>query len=194
MANERERGYFGQQDVLTLTKRQTSLTVSALILMLFFVFMAGYFWGKRSAFGEFVQRASQDSFADQIYYASLSCAYGDQQPSEQEELASEEEMPDEKDQPEKNMPVEERSSDLFYAQLVGFGTQRAAQQCVARLVKKGITTLLKKRFSTTAQGKRITWYQVVTPPFADKEKLDTLVQQIKRLEKIKNHVRIVTAA
>lgn len=189
--NEREMGYFQRQDVLTLTKRQTSLIVSALILLFFFVFMAGYFFGKRTVLGEFVQRATQDSFADQIYYASLSSSYDDQASSEQEERV----VPTEIDRSE-NVPNDEPQSandKFFYAQLVGFGTEPAALQCVERLAQKGIKVHVKKKLSKTAQGRHIAWYQVVTPSFEKINELDALVQQIKRLEKIKNNVRIVSS-
>lgn len=80
----------------------------------------------------------------------------------------------------------------FYAQLIGFGSEPAAQTFVKRMKKKSIPLEIKQRESFTAHGKRRVWYQVVTRTFEDKELLAKLVDRISKEEKIVG-VQIVTA-
>lgn len=40
---------------------------AAFLLILFFVFMAGYYWGKKSAIEQLSHQFDQESFADRVY-------------------------------------------------------------------------------------------------------------------------------
>jgi len=55
-----------------LTGRQVSWSVSSGIMLCFFVFISGYFLGKKKAVEKFYKKIEQDSFADQIYYSMCS--------------------------------------------------------------------------------------------------------------------------
>lgn len=80
--------------------------------------------------------------------------------------------------------------DEYYAQLVGFGTARAAQQFVQRLSRKEIPVIVKKRQSRTTRGRFVSWYQVVTEKFDDKAELEALIAKLQHEEKL-NDVRII---
>ncbi len=83
-----------------------------------------------------------------------------------------------------------RIEKKYYAQLIGFGTQQAAQRFVKKLAKKQIPVEIVKHCSRTAQGKTINWYQVVTMPYEDKQQLLNLVDSVQKTEKIQD-ARIV---
>ena len=50
-----------------LNQRQLSLLVAGLLALSFFIFISGYFLGKKRAAEEFSYKADQESLADQIY-------------------------------------------------------------------------------------------------------------------------------
>lgn len=73
-------------------------------------------------------------------------------------------------------------SRRYYAELIGFGTEQAAQAFVKRVKKSGIVVVSKKRLSKTARGKKIVWYQVVTEPYADQTALRDVVALLEKKE------------
>jgi cell division protein FtsN len=79
----------------------------------------------------------------------------------------------------------------FYAQIAGFGTSQAAQALVNKLAKHEIKSVVNKRQSKSGRGRKVTWYQVVTPAYADKQKLTYETERIKQIAHIKD-VRIVS--
>jgi len=72
----------------------------------------------------------------------------------------------------------------YYAQLIGFGSARNAQQFAQKLSRKEIPVLVKKRQSRTARGRFVSWYQVVTEKFNDRQELEALIARLEREEKI----------
>jgi septal ring-binding cell division protein DamX len=82
-------------------------------------------------------------------------------------------------------------STQYYAQLIGYGTKKAADSFAQKLQRKGVSVLVKIRRSQTAQGRKTTWYQVVTKTFSDRKALESLTQSIAHDEKIKG-IRIIT--
>ena len=73
-----------------------------------------------------------------------------------------------------------------YAQLIGFGTKKAAQIFVARLKKQNIPVILKTNISKTASGKQKVWYQAITPTYNSYEELQEQIAKIKHLERIRD--------
>lgn len=170
-----------EQDVLILTKRQVSMIVAAATLLLFISFLVGYFWGKGRAVEQFMQNVDNHLFADQAYSASLAPV-----PPASEERGSHEQgvtgNQTRQHQPESPQPS---TRALYYAPLVGFGSESYARQFVARLAAKGISAVeIKKRKSVTVKGKVTYWYQVVTQPSADQRQLEQMIKKIRRFEKI----------
>jgi len=80
--------------------------------------------------------------------------------------------------------------ERYYAELIGFGTHRAANKFVEKLKKRNFSVVLKKRKSKTSKGKTIVWYQVVTEKFDNKNDLIAFVDILKDKEKLKG-VRII---
>jgi len=63
---------------LFLSARQISWLLSSFIILSFFVFLSGYFLGKKKAADKFYNKVSQDSFSDQIYYSVCSMYENDE--------------------------------------------------------------------------------------------------------------------
>jgi hypothetical protein len=55
-----------EKNSLFIPTRQVSAFVALAIFLLGVVFMSGYFFGKKQMVDQFVVKAEQDSFADQI--------------------------------------------------------------------------------------------------------------------------------
>jgi len=202
-----------------LTNRHVSWALSFFIISSFFVFISGYFLGKKKAVEKFYNKIDQDSLADHIYYSVCSIYDADksskqestEDPSNDLELAKDslaegdsakktvdaqnvaiEEKNNKTQPPQKEVVIDDckASNDNFYAELIGFGTLRAANKFSEKLKKQGFSVVVKKRISRTARKKRITWYQVITEKFDNKSDLMAFVDIIKDKERLKG-VRIV---
>ncbi len=199
-----------EKNGLFIPTRQVSACVALAISLLSVVFMTGYFFGKKQMVDQFVVKAEQDSFADQIY-ASL-CALYDQDSESITTMAQRDKTPiviqEEAIEKKASAVIQPEKSDIptqvsivadsdrgvsslqYYAQLIGYGTKKAADSFVQKLQKKGVPALVKIRRSQTAQGRKTTWYQVVTKPFSDRKALELLTQSIAHDEKIKG-IRVI---
>jgi cell division protein FtsN len=176
---------------LFIPNRQLSFIVALLLLLAFSLFMIGYFLGKKKAVEPFVHNIQQEAFADQVYTTMLSSAHI-QKPIKNNDI----ELINH-DINEQNVvvaPVAQIISDNmlqdiqeqhYYAQLIGFGTEKAAQLFVKKLATKGIETEVKKRISKTAKGQTSYWYQVITAPYANKNDLSAIVDKLIKEENIK---------
>lgn len=187
---------------IRLTNRQISGLIALVVFLALGSFSAGYFWGEKKSAERFLQRIGQESFGDQVY-SSICSLYESDNESEARsengnengvaELASTDNASSElsADENEKNEQEEITPDVVYYAQLVGFGTIVKAKQFVERLAKKGMTAHLRERKGKTARGKSMSWYQVVTEPYRDKDELIALVEKVKLEERL-HDVRIVT--
>lgn len=201
-----------------LTNRQLSLVVATIILIGFFVFMAGYFLGQKKALQQFSNKLELDSFSDKIYssmyalYDSKGVPTDDDESeggsSDIEDTGISEQSPvkvvDNKKTsyvnpetphqavPLKNeTPVPEKPQEQFYAQLAGFGSSSSAYAFASRLNKHTTMVHVKKHVSKTAKGKERCWYQVTTKPFNTKEAAMSFVERVKREEHLKD-VRLIS--
>lgn len=185
---------------LWFDNRRISWFVSLGILVCFFSFMAGYFIGQRKALERVAHTVEQDSLADQIS-SSLYSLYDTKVNGEEAddvdvsgELALEMTSTNTGALSEEHVAGESavvEPSERYYAQLVGFGTAKAANAFARRLQNKSMPVKVNTRRSKSAKGKIISWYQVVTHPFDTKDELETLVEKISKEERIKG-VNIVT--
>lgn len=186
---------------LFIPNRQLSLVVSGCIAMLFLSFMTGYFFGGQHAAQDFMHHVSHASFNDQMS-ASL-CALtkectivdaasnDDSENSIEDDSSFQECVRNNVDEALQTQEVEAKQSDKrYYAQLIGFGTQQAAQRFAKKLENQHIPVEINKHSSRTAKGKTIHWYQVITLPYDNKQKLLTLVNTIQKAEKIQD-IRII---
>lgn len=181
--------------VLALDRTSVSRMVAASSMVFFFVFITGYFWGKKHAAEAFTTAVTQEAITDrmQMAFASIDSNISDLEvatvsdnvsplPSEIETVGNEENILKREPAPE---------GKTYYAQLVGFGAARNAKRFVQKLADRGITQInMTSRTSRMRNGKKRTWYQVVTAPFDDHAQLVSLVDRIKEVEKL-HDVRIV---
>jgi hypothetical protein len=209
---------------LFVPNRQLSLIVAGLLFLAFSIFMTGYFLGKKNVVEQFSEKIQQEAFADQVYTSVLAAAQENEQNTNNGIVIADAdaiEMPGNlvdqtinssfapisysakatKDTQEiisslaENALSQEVSSAHYYAQLIGFGTEKAAQLFVNKLAIKGIETEVKKRTSKTVKGRTSYWYQVVTTTYTNKNELMVLVDKIAKEENIKDaSIRISSPA
>lgn len=67
-----------------LTNRHISLVVAALMILSFFVFLSGYFFGKKKTVDKFYNKVDQESLADHVFY-SVCANYGAEEVDENQE-------------------------------------------------------------------------------------------------------------
>ena len=190
---------------LRLSLRHTTAYSAAAVVLLGITFFGGYFFGKKQMAEQLIMKIDQDSFADQIY-SSLCALYDSDKSLPGELLVTEGEAtePTEtaalvdmiatttKEELATTLePMNEVNTPSYFAELIGYGTRKAAEQFVQKMNKKAIPVELKERKSVTAQGKKREWYQVVTGLYKNRENLERITDRLAREEKI-NGIRIVT--
>lgn len=178
-----------------ITNRQASSASAILVLSLVLLIIVSYIWGQKRAIQEFTSKMIDDSFADKInysYYSLYGSQFGndndvDDSSAEEDEDFQEELKPEQESSEaltiKKSAVI--KNSKNYYAELVGFGSIKSAQQFHDRCIKKGYLVEIKPRQSKGAKGKVVIWYQVVTMPFEDKSQLEVLVDKIKKSEHLK---------
>jgi hypothetical protein len=187
---------------LFIPNRQLSIIVAGCIAILFFSFITGYFLGNQHAAQDFMHHIDRVSLNDQVS-ASL-CAFAKEcsTPQMNEDTTIElEETLHADDTSVKECVVAnadvststepETEKQQYYAQLIGFGTQPAAQRFAKKMENRHISVEINKHSSRTAKGKTIHWYQVVTTRYDNKQQLLDLVNSIQKAENIQD-IRIVT--
>lgn len=180
--------------VLILERKVAVRAVAVLIFIGFFIFLAGYFLGKKHVAQKYLSKIEQEAFADQVNVA-LNKFFDASKPSTELADTAEEAMPLASDSSSSSvMPetctaplalaqVEKPSTMKYQGQLLG-GSQKVVRSFADRLAKKGIEIEVKRRVGKTSRGKNIVWYQAVTPVFSTKKDLDMLIVAIQKTEKI----------
>lgn len=172
---------------LIISPRDLYYGVAALLCAALFIFMSGYFLGKKRVLEELAAQYDDESFADKVYqsFASLADASGDDAASAEGEASEGEETADQAatpaaEQSQQKATLEKPALEhASYAQLCGFGTKQAAELYVDRVKRRGITVTIVERKSVSKKGRAIVWYQVVTQVM-DKPELEELVQKLKK--------------
>lgn len=198
---------------LYLTMRQVSGLISALLLLMFFVFMGGYFLGQKKVLEQFSSKLEQDSLSDKIYsslYAMYDTPENDESDTDQNDAGTDDltdqlkvtdaqsvkpghEIQKESDQ-NKTVQHNNSASEIkkqYYAQLAGFGSAQPAYAFAEKLNKQAKIALVKKHESKSAKGRIRYWYQVITKLYESKEQLTQVVAKIKQEERLKD-IRIVS--
>lgn len=192
-------------DTIVVEKRHVSWFIAGILCACLLTFVSGYFWGKRAAIEQFCQHVEGESFADQIYAAmslNIENEGESEKNTEEQDEAAITEAP-EQDNDIDDVEVAKKTSPVsgvlassasqnshWYAQLIGFKTRQEASIFCARLAKRDIPVIIKEHVSTTARGKKITWFQVVTEMFDSKAKLEKLTDALAYEEKI-HGIRII---
>lgn len=194
---------------ISLSNRQASLLLAAGLLVLFFSFITGYFWGKRNAISQFCMSVEQSSFADRIYTSM--CELSETElPTTQDTVAASEpaietavaadDALDEHVEPAASISqdlngqqavtgvavahTDAEAGVAYHAQLIGYGSQQQAEKFVQKLRKKNVDAHVDTKISKSAKGKTRSWYQVVTKDFVSKNELEALVARISKEEKL----------
>ncbi len=197
LGNDEKECHCSTNQGLFVPNRQLSFIVAGLLFVFFSLFMCGYFLGKKNVISQLSEKLEQDAFADHIYTTVIAT-----QAETQKDVAPiataiatveiTETLPQAINQEIVSESVgllsgsEKLSADRYYAQLIGFGTEKAAQLFIKKLAAKGIETEMRKRSSKTAHGKTSHWYQVVTIAHNNKDDLLALVEKIAKEENIKD--------
>ncbi|MCL4360978.1 SPOR domain-containing protein [Candidatus Dependentiae bacterium] len=173
--------------------QQLAQAIALILISTFFIFIAGYYWGKKSALENFSAQFEQDSFADKVSYSL--CSLYDQPDSETD---SETANQDSESQDSESSDSENAGDDLtdnqanaYLAQLAGFGSNITAKKFVDLLKQKGFKVNIAEKKSRTSKGKIITWYQVVTDYFSDEKELLKFIDKINKISKLTD-VKVVT--
>jgi hypothetical protein len=166
---------------LFIPNRHLSILIALFMSIFVGTFLVGYFWGKRIALGSLIEKVTKDSFADQIYTSV--CSLYDQYPesSTTDQISVSPEEASETEQ----LSTAEKPEKQYYAQVIGFGDIKNAQDFVARAKHKGFELTVEKKVSKTTKGKSIVWYQVVTAPVVNYDEMKNIVDRISKEEKIK---------
>ncbi len=181
--------------VLALNRTAVSRLVAVGSLVCFFIFVAGYFWGKKHATESFMSAVAEEATVDrlQVSLNTIAPVGGpvDSMVDAMEETTAPSPEVGLQEQAQEQEPESNESGKKYSAQLVGFGTARNADQFIKKLARHGISEVeVSSRTSRMNGGKKRTWYQVVTKPFADHQRVVALVDRIKQVEKL-HDVRII---
>ncbi len=185
-------------DYLIIHRKSISRLAAVFLLGSFFIFVTGYFFGKKKLAEEFSSLVEQTNFSDQINFALTSLYDKNARQTKETEApfvatittpALQENKTIVQEASQEPLAKENASQKKFLAQLLG-GTQKNVTEFTQRLAKHGIAIDVRKRFSKTTRGNKIVWYQAVTPSFENEGELMALVSKIKKLEKI-NDIQII---
>lgn len=187
---------------LFIPNRHLSFIVAGLLFLSFFLFMTGYFLGKKTMAAHFSDKIQQEACADQIYTSvliadnhepiiqasNIVCSLDNCSPlgNDKNKIESSVELCNSIDQTLVSLEHTGDNNINCYAELIGFLTEKAAQVFVKKLAAKGIETEIKKRVSKTVKGRTSYWYQVVTTIYSNKNDLVALVNKIIKEEHIKD--------
>jgi hypothetical protein len=118
-----------------LTLQQVSYFAAGCIITAFFIFIAGFYWGKKSITEVVLEEVAERLLTDKIH-AALYKTYEKAQ-------------------------SEPRAQDMYSLHFGMFSTHKAAQACANKLKALDCPVQIEQRSSTTAQGKHSLWYEVV---------------------------------
>jgi hypothetical protein len=193
---------------LRLTESQIRSTVAIAIVVVVFLCVMSYHWGKKKAYEEFADTCRSEELSDKISMAI--CQMNADAAQAPEESASEKKTESHSSeiapaisgasvqsmpavQEQKNTVSSEAHPKLYQALLIGFKDLDSAQQYQKKLEKRGIGVKILPRTSTSKRGATRTWYQVVSVP-ADHKDTMNLVEQLQVEEHLHGSTIIACAS
>ena len=159
------------EQYIQLTIQQVSRIAAGLIMSSFFIFIAGYYWGKKSVTEQTLEEVAERVLTDKIYAA----LYKEVNKEVHKETHQETHEADKEVTQEKTL-----DTTAYYIHVGMFTTQKAAQACVQKLKDIDCAATIQQRLSTTAQGKQYAWYEVVTNAYATRAAIEVLQAQIQK--------------
>ncbi len=189
-----------------ITKKQASITTAIILFLFLALFISGFFVGKKSSIEEFSNKLLNGSFEDQAKYSFYSLYGGNSSGEENEEGDSDSEYDEDQQENDdedmikseienqkitENSIVADNAQTKYVAELIGFGSESAANQFAKKVQKKGYNVHIRQRKSIMPRNKSVRyWYQIVTDEYSDKSKLEDLVEKLKITENL-NGVKII---
>lgn len=182
---------------LIVNRKIASIGAALVVLTGMLTFIAGYFWGYRKAMDGIQLNITQQAFADQVSYA-VNNVVDDAVKAEVSIDQSNLPLTDIEPITLAAAPILEMKPDLpetaalnadsavYYAELIGFGHLKKAQAFMEQAKQKGYPVLMRKRTGRSGNGKKITWYQIITENMTDRDRLVKLVDSIQQTEKLQN--------
>lgn len=179
---------------LFIPNRQLSGLVAGLLFLFFCFFMAGYFIGKKYIIEQFVQDMHTISLQDSVVLTknnydivtdAIAVTHDEKNGPCEDSHDCVVQLSDVATISQDGA-VSDKKEQKYYAQLIGFGTEKAAEQFVKRTSTYGFVTEVKKRVSKTVKGRVSYWYQVVTAPYANKNDLLCVVDTLVKKERLKD--------
>lgn len=173
---------------LKISQKEAGHVVALFIVIGFFLFVAGYFLGKKKMLEEISEQHDR-SFIEKVQNSFDTFVEPDTSLEESSEDSVMEDVPSDQVLSSKEVSlsaqesIKKTGSCAAYAQLCGFGTKRAAQKYHEKLRQQGYDVQVIDKTSRTKKGKIITWYQVITDVM-DKNELMSLVEKIKKDDKL----------
>ncbi len=189
------------ETVVAISRRLIPGMLAGAMFLIFVAFMIGYFLGVKYTTDEFVTQIRQETFADQLLAGSaLSGSAPVSEPAISAANAPEEQpVETSATQPDATQvsavePTQPDGAKRYGAELIGFGTKGAANDFIKRVAQYSPIPLeLKERHSKTSRGKVITWYQVVTSKYEQKQELQKLLDTLIKKEHL-HDIKIVAYA
>lgn len=181
---------------LFVPRKQLAWVVCTLLLAMLLIGAVSFYGGKWYAAHEFGKIVDREAFVDKIYASvfSFPTDESDAESSLYADADSDEEGDDDEEEAVVVASLGESIVDpvsVCYGEVAGFGTEKCAQQYAQKLAHKGYPVMVKKRVSTSARGKQVAWYQVVTEMFEKESLLEEMVQKLTLEEHLKDKIRIV---
>lgn len=145
--------------------------ISGSILTGFFIFISGYYWGKKHTITKLSEEISQGYLADKIESStyktnSLIRTEGKLESETKSDFNSE----------------DNKETELYYAQLAGFSSLSSAKITLTKINKSGVDAHIITRISKTARGTKKNWYQIISNSMTRKE----LNNELKKVKYIIN--------
>lgn len=157
-----------------LTLQQVSRLAAGLIITAFFVFIAGFYWGKKSVTEAALEETTERLLTDKIYAALYRAQDSVQKTTEQE------------------AEQEQAKEHIIYSLHLGmFTTRKAAQACLEKLKELDSPAHVQQRASTTAQGKQHIWYEVITSAYTTHAEVEALQERIEKKITQQTRTRII---
>lgn len=186
-----------ENDFFEFSQESLKKTIAFSSLMLFAVFVAGYYLGKKTAVEFMMADIEGNAFADKIYSSLCTlypvCIQEAGSSSEEEEQgdslpeiidgSQDDEETKRQDSNEETIKSIEVKLPLYQAYLAGYSNKAVAEKYKAKLQSRALDAFVIERSGQTARGKKKTWYQVVLGPLP-KPEIDEVVDRVKKMDKL----------
>lgn len=202
-----------------MSQQQVSSLAAVLLMLIFFAFNVGVFWGKKSVLEISQPGLTSDVFADTLYTALcgidgpaflqditnthdggvyikeldlLNCKEKEKSVEHAQEQASGNESAHDCEN-EEVTKKDQLEKEYYCVQLAGFATLQEARLSVQEAAASGIRVVILERVSKSASGLSHLWYQIITEPVLEKSELDSLRERLEHLLKVRNSmVRVIS--